>query len=78
MALVYCSTAGCQHSVSYGTGIYNYLIKSHLELANINIEINNSNTFKCRVFALMGRFQLGLIYLYCPPSFHITVVVSVL
>ena len=36
------------------------------------------NTFKYHVFALMGRFQLELIYLYFPPSFHQTVVVSVL
>ena len=26
----------------------------------------------------MGRFELELIYLYFPPSFHLTVVVSVL
>ena len=31
------------------------------------------NTFKCHVFAPMGRFQLELIYLYFPPSFHLTV-----
>ena len=36
------------------------------------------NTFKYRVFAPMGRFQLELIYLYFPPSFHLAVVVSVL
>ena len=30
--------------------------------------------FKYHVFALMGRFQLELIYLYFPPSFHLTVV----
>ena len=36
------------------------------------------NTFKYHVFALMGRFQLELIYLYFPPSFHQIVVVSVL
>ena len=29
-------------------------------------------TFKYHVFAQMGRFQLGLIYLYFPPSFHQT------
>ena len=29
-------------------------------------------------FSPMGRFQLELIYLYFPPSFHQTVVVSVL
>ena len=28
------------------------------------------NTFKYHVFAPMGRFQLELIYLYFPPSFH--------
>ena len=28
------------------------------------------NTFKYNVFAPMGRFQLELIYLYFPPSFH--------
>ena len=31
------------------------------------------NTFKYHVFAPMGRFQLELIYLYFPPSFHLTV-----
>ena len=31
------------------------------------------NTFKYHVFASMGRFQLELIYLYSPPSFHLTV-----
>ena len=38
------------------------------------------NTFKCHVFAEMGRFQLelNLIYLYFSPSFHQIVVVSVL
>ena len=36
------------------------------------------NTFKYHVFAPMGRFQLELIYLYFTPSFHLTVVVSVL
>ena len=30
-------------------------------------------TFKYHVFAPMGRFQLELIYLYFPPSFHLTV-----
>ena len=35
-------------------------------------------TFKYHVFAPMGRFQLELIYLYFPPSFHLTLVVSVL
>ena len=30
------------------------------------------NTFKYPVFAPMGRFQLELIYLYFPPSFHLT------
>ena len=35
------------------------------------------NTFKY-VFAPMGRFQLELIYLYFPPYFHQTVIVSVL
>ena len=34
--------------------------------------------FKYHVFAPMGRFQLELIYPYFPPSFHLTVVVSVL
>ena len=33
-------------------------------------------TKKYHVFALMERFQLELIYLYFPPSFHQTVVVS--
>ena len=37
-----------------------------------------TSTFKYHVFAPMGRFQLELIYLYFPPSFHHTVVVSVL
>ena len=36
------------------------------------------NTFKYHVFAPMERFQLELIYLYFPPSFYQTVVVSVL
>ena len=36
------------------------------------------DTFKYHVFAPMGRFQLELIYLYFPPSFYLTVVVSVL
>ena len=40
---------------------------------NYNSKIN---TFKYHVFAPMGRFQLELIYLYFPPSFHQTVVVS--
>ena len=31
------------------------------------------NTKKYHVFAPMGRFQLELIYLYFPPSFHLTV-----
>ena len=30
-------------------------------------------TFKYHVFAPMGRFQLELIYLYFPPSFHLIV-----
>ena len=34
--------------------------------------------FKYHVFAPIGRFQLELIYLYFPPSFHLTVVLSVL
>ena len=34
---------------------------------------HNINTFKYHVFAPMGKFQLGLIYLYSPPSFHQTV-----
>ena len=36
------------------------------------------NTYKYHVFAPMVKFQLELIYLYFPPSFHQTVVVSVL
>ena len=36
------------------------------------------NTFKYHVLAPMGGFQLELIYLYFLPSFHLTVVVSVL
>ena len=31
------------------------------------------NTFKYHVFAPMGGFQLELIYLYFPPSFHLPV-----
>ena len=31
------------------------------------------HTFKYHVFAPMGRFQLELIYLYSPSSFHLTV-----
>ena len=31
------------------------------------------NTFKYNVFASMGIFKLELIYLYSPPSFHLTV-----
>ena len=34
---------------------------------------NMFNTFKYHVFAPIGRFQLELIYLYFPPSFHLTV-----
>ena len=34
------------------------------------------NTFKYHVLTPMGRFQLELIYLYFPPSFHLTVVTS--
>ena len=34
----------------------------------------NINTFKYHVFEPMGRFQLELVYLYFPPSFHLTVV----
>ena len=37
-----------------------------------------TNTFKYHVFAPIGRFQLELIYLYFPPSFHLTIVFSVL
>ena len=33
----------------------------------------HNNTFKYHVFAPMGRFQLELIYLHFPPSFHQTV-----
>ena len=36
------------------------------------------NIFKYHVFAPMGGFQLELIYLYFPPSFHLRVVVSAL
>ena len=36
------------------------------------------NTFKYHVFAPMGRFQLELIYLYFPPSFHQIVVLSLM
>ena len=32
------------------------------------------STFKYHVFAPMGRFQLELICLYFPPSFHLTVI----
>ena len=38
----------------------------------------NVNTKKYHVFATIGRFQLELIYLYFPPSFHQTVFVSIL
>ena len=34
-----------------------------------------NNIFKYHVFAPMGRFQLELIYLYFPPSFHLTTTV---
>ena len=36
--------------------------------------VGSINTFKYHVFAPMGRFQLELIYLYFPMSFHQTVV----
>ena len=39
-------------------------------------KVRVTNTFKYNVFVSMGRFQLELIYLYFPPSFHQTVVVS--
>ena len=41
------------------------------------VDIIRLNTKKYHVFAPMGRFQLELIYLYFPPSFHLIVVVSV-
>ena len=37
-------------------------------------KVRVTNTFKYNVFVSMGRFQLELIYLYFPPSFHQTVV----
>ena len=39
---------------------------------------NQTHIFKYHVFAPIGKFQLELIYLYFPPSFHLTVVVPVL
>ena len=44
----------------------------------ISKQTSGDNIFKYHVFASMGRFQLELIYLYFPPSFHLTVVISVL
>ena len=38
-----------------------------------DFELCQNNIFKYNVFAPMGRFQLELIYLYFPPSFHLTV-----
>ena len=35
--------------------------------------LNITDTFKYHVFAPMGRFQLELICLYFPPSFHLIV-----
>ena len=61
-----------------------YVDYSHLESMDIDVfdlesfpDFSGSkifNTFKYHVSAPMGRFQLELIYLYFPPSFHLTVV----
>ena len=50
----------------------------HLGMVTNERIIISNPTFKYHVFAPMGRFQLELIYLYFPPSFHQAVVVSVL
>ena len=54
--------------------IYTWFVKKVIKLIfylskflfSSNIDV--INTFKCHVFAPMGRFQLELIYLYFPPS----------
>ena len=38
-----------------------------------NVLTSNIYTFKYHVIAQKGRFQLELIYVYFPPSFHLTV-----
>ena len=56
---------------------YKINLREHIQRMDDN-RLPKINTFKYHVFAPMGRFQLELIYLYFPPSFHLTVVVSVL
>ena len=65
----------CDHgnSVMWRT-IYNFIKWD----STAEKEASYVDIFKYHVFAPMGRFQLELIYLYFPPSFHLTVVVSVL
>ena len=60
-----------------GEDKYNLIIAISVLVCRIPKDVID-NTFKYHVFAPMGRFQLELIYLYFPPSFHLTVVVSVL
>ena len=43
-------------------------VQNNISFVNIFV-----NTFKYHVFAPMGRFQLELIYLYSPLSFHLRV-----
>ena len=52
--------------------IKNRINKGRAITAMVNGVLCN-NTFKYHVVAPMGRFQLELIYLYFPPSFHLTV-----
>ena len=50
--------------------------KKKARIQRVYLKIQNIcyNTFKYHVFAPMGRFQLELVYLYFPPSSHLTVV----
>ena len=56
------------HLLAYAD--YVNLIGDDIRTIEINADVN---TFKYNVFAPMGRFQLELIYLYFPPSSHLTV-----
>jgi len=51
---------------------------TYVDIIISTLYIELLNTFKCHVFAPMGRLQLELIYLYFPPSFHQITIVSVL
>ena len=56
---------------------HNYYIQNHKNIQKLNPSLliidKFSSTTKYHVFVPLGRFQLELIYLYFPPSFHLTV-----